>query len=180
MSDASDSGVLVIAASGNSNSERQYYPASCNGVVSVGGTDRGHLIWSESQQGSTWPCDIVAPAGPQPVAFIWRGRYTTHKGTSLAAPHVAGVAALCLELYPDMPVDLLKDILFRSGGRNGRDPKWGHGEVNALKAAQLTLQAKEPSGTKPDWIALKDLQARIAQDVASLGQLIEKYSKVEE
>jgi subtilisin family serine protease len=179
VSEARDSGILVIAASGNSNSERRYYPASCDDVICVGGTDSGHRIWSEDQQGSTWPCDIVAPAGPQTVAFKWRGRYTTHKGTSLAAPHVAGVAALCLELYPDMSVDLLKEVLFRSGGRDGTDPKWGYGEVNALKAVELTLQAKETTQTKPNWAALKELQVRIAGDVAALGQLIEKYSKEE-
>ena len=179
VSEANDSGILVVAASGNSNSERRYYPASCSGVISVGGTDRGHRIWSENQQGSTWPCDIVAPAGPQPVAFKWRGRYTTHKGTSLAAPHVAGVAALCLELYPDMPLGSLREMLFRSGGRNGSDPRWGYGEVSALKAIELTLEAKKTAGTKPNWVALKELQARIAEDVAALGRLMEKYSEEE-
>lgn len=177
VSEAKESGVLVIAASGNSNSERQYYPASCSDVVSVGGTGKGHVIWSQGRQGSTWPCNIVAPAGAQPVAFKWRGRYTTHMGTSLAAPHAAGVAALCLEIYPDMSVDLLKDILFRSGGRDGSDPKWGHGEINALKAVELTIEAKDSEDVRPDWIAIKDLQIKLAADVAALGRLIDKYSE---
>jgi len=37
VSDANDAGVMVIAASGNSNSQLKHYPASCEGVISVGG-----------------------------------------------------------------------------------------------------------------------------------------------
>lgn len=180
ISDANDAGVMVLAAAGNSNSQRKYYPASCEGTISVGGTDRGHRIWvSSSSKGSTWPCDMVAPAGVQPIAFKWRGRYDKHEGTSLAAPQVAAVAALCLELYPKMPLDLLKDILFRSGGKSGSDPKWGRGEVNALKAVELTVEAKKDVIAGPNWGMLKKMQAKIAEDVAVLGQLIEKYSKEE-
>jgi hypothetical protein len=78
-----------------------------------------------------------------------------------------------------MPLDLLRETLFKSGGRDGSDPKWGHGEVNAPKAVELTLRAKKLSGAKPDWAALKELQESLASDVAALGQMIENYSRGE-
>ncbi len=174
MEDAEEEGVLVVAACGNNGMERKLYPASYEATVSVGGTGKGHVLWRIPSQGSNWPCDIVAPAAVQPVALKWRGRYTDNQGTSLAAPHVAGVAALCLEIYPDIELSLLKDILFKSGGKSGDDPKWGHGEVNALRAVGLTRAAK---GTgKPDWAAIKELQERLTADVAALGKLVERFA----
>ena len=55
----------------------------------------------------------------------------------MASPHVAGVAALIKQRYPNMPVDLIKNKLLNSAddfGIIGVDPLYGKGFVNAYRA----------------------------------------------
>jgi subtilisin family serine protease len=65
-------------------------------------------------------------------------------GTSMAAPHVAGVIALMFQLNPGLTADQVKQILIASathrGERRGFDPLWGFGVLNAHKALELVRQ----------------------------------------
>ena len=65
-------------------------------------------------------------------------------GTSMAAPHVAGVIALMFQLNPDLTAAQVKQILIASakhrGGRRGFDCQWGFGVVNAREALRLVRQ----------------------------------------
>jgi subtilisin family serine protease len=102
---------------------------------------------SYSNYGSS--VDFSAPGGdyqmyPEPnwwldmVLSCWDGDvYMFAAGTSQAAPHVAGVAALILEAYGDIKPAQMKAILRHSAdelGRPGWDPYYGHGRVNAARA----------------------------------------------
>lgn len=65
--------------------------------------------------------------------------YAFATGTSLAAAHVSGVAALLKQKYPNLPLGALKTLLARSTddeGRRGVDEFYGHGFINAAKAVQ--------------------------------------------
>ena len=93
------SGMLVIAATGNNNSERKLYPSGTDGVIAIGGCDKNRNRWSSYQTlGSNWGKHIkfVCPASEQPVALRLNSRYVVNQGTSLAAPHFAGICALVL------------------------------------------------------------------------------------
>ena len=65
-------------------------------------------------------------------------------GTSMAAPHVAGVVALMFQLNPELTAAQVKQILISSathrGGRRGFDSQWGFGVVNAREALRLVRQ----------------------------------------
>ena len=65
-------------------------------------------------------------------------------GTSMACPHVAGVAALILQLARDLTATQVRHILMASatpqGGLKGFDPVWGFGVVHAQRAAKLAKQ----------------------------------------
>jgi subtilisin family serine protease len=62
-------------------------------------------------------------------------------GTSMAAPHVTGVIALMLQLNPELTSAQITQMLITSakryGGREGFDPQWGFGVVNARQALEL-------------------------------------------
>jgi serine protease len=109
--DAVAAGVLVVVAAGNDAQDAAgSFPASCANVVSVAASDfRGHLADRYSNFGPS--VTIMAPGGdvdrddnhdgrPDGVLSMVDGGYAFYNGTSMAAPHVAGVAALWLAKEP--------------------------------------------------------------------------------
>ncbi len=153
-------GVIVIAAAGNENSSQPSYPAAYPSAISVSAVGPDRTLAPYSNFGTT--IDIAAPGGDMLQDLTGDGRLDgilstwaddsagspllTHalmQGTSMAAPHVAGVAALMASvgLARDTP---LTPEAFRSYlengqittdlGTAGRDDSFGHGLVDAVKA----------------------------------------------
>lgn len=112
--DAVAAGALVVVAAGNDHVDAsQVFPASCNNVVTVAasGPD-GSLVTDYSNFGST--VEIMAPGGDKTpnaqdgVLSMVQGGYAFYQGTSMATPHVSGVAALWLAVDPTLtPAQLL-------------------------------------------------------------------------
>lgn len=93
-----------------------------------------------------WVFDLVFSPGNQSGSYFWAG------GTSMAAPHVSGVAALIAGKYPGIAVGDLKTMLARTAddaGANGADPFHGHGFVNALRAVTEPLAAQAAASPSP-------------------------------
>ncbi|MBD3609126.1 MAG: S8 family serine peptidase [Gammaproteobacteria bacterium] len=142
-------GVVVIAAAGNGNTSTPSYPAAYDGVVSVSSVGQDLTRAYYSNFGST--IDVAAPGGDSSkgntvfstVASDSSGSivdtYAGYQGTSMAAPHVAAVAALMKEANPMMtPADfdnyLASGLITDDHGTVGRDDIYGHGLINAAKA----------------------------------------------
>lgn len=143
--------VVVVAAMGNDNSSAQHYPAAYPDVIAVAATDRAdrRSVWSAGQASNTgaW-VDLAAP-GTDIVSTYWSHTYRSSSGTSMAAPHVAGAAALILSRNPALTAAEVGNIL-RTTARPLRDDpadpvpndRYGHGllQLNAaLRAARPPL-----------------------------------------
>lgn len=116
INEASNAGALIVVAAGNSNVEASTFsPAGCSGVVTVGATNAAGNRASYSNYGSR--IDLMAPGGepdgPQVVSTLASGQYGGKAGTSMAAPHVAGVLALMKSKKPTLTaaeaISLLKE-----------------------------------------------------------------------
>ena len=86
-------GVVVVAAAGNEATDRPSYPGCSPAVIGVGATTQSDTRAGFSNFGEC--VDIAAP-GVDILSAIPGGDYAVWSGTSMAAPHVAGVAALVL------------------------------------------------------------------------------------
>jgi serine protease len=154
---AEASRVVVIAASGNAGSGTLQYPAAINGVVAVGavGQFKEWASYSNYGNGETLPgkdphtLDLVAPGGDAnegPGSVILQQTYSTCtnatnytllppvtacRGTSMAAAHVTGVAALIMSKFQDLTSLQVKSVLTRCAEDLGDHTHLGAGLVRA-------------------------------------------------
>jgi subtilisin-like proprotein convertase family protein len=115
---ANDGGILFVASAGNDGSDNDsspHYPSSYEApnVMAVGSTDHNDNRSSFSNYGAT-SVDLFAP-GSSILSTLPGNDYGTKSGTSMAAPHVSGVAALMLSENIDLSVSQLKDNLMNTG-----------------------------------------------------------------
>ncbi len=139
-------GVVLVAATGNNGSSEIAYPASHPDVIAVGATRRGGGIAGYSDRGPE--IDLVAPGGTATVGILQQTiggfcgsaaafAYCESAGTSMAAPHVAGVAALIRSFHPYATRSEVGRLLVDTAidlGPVGFDNTFGYGRVEASAA----------------------------------------------
>lgn len=161
-------GIIVVAAAGNESTTTPSYPASYDNVISVSAVDTQQRITNYSNTGNN--IDIAAPGGDGSQDFNGDGypdgilstgasdgefAYTFLSGTSMAAPHVAGVIALMKSVNPNLSADDVDRLLEQGSltddiGVDGRDNLYGFGIINARKAIEAALaEAGSSSGSEP-------------------------------
>ena len=131
-------GILSIAAAGNAGNTAISYPAGYSAVMMVGAVDEYKQWASFSQYNSKM--EIAGPGvsvlSTVPLA-VNGTKYAYFNGTSMATPHVAGVAALVWSYYPTCTGSQIRTSLTKSAldlGPVGRDTKFGFGLVQARRA----------------------------------------------
>ncbi len=154
---AYNKGVTIVCAAGNDGQPTVSYPAAYKSYcIAVGATRYDETIAYYSNYGSS--LDLVAPGGdlnvnqngdsyPDGVLQQTFGNTTNdwgywfYEGTSMAAPHVSGVAALVISKNVANTPDEVRAVLQSTAkdlGEPGFDPEYGWGRVDAYAALQWT------------------------------------------
>jgi thermitase len=131
---AKDKGILVVAAMGNDGDDVPQYPAAIPGVMGVGATNSKDEIAYFSSRGQH--ISVSAP-GDLILSSIPGGKYERFSGTSMACPHVAGLAALVKSKHPALGAAEVRARIEKGAqdlGPKGFDPTFGHGRINAARA----------------------------------------------
>ena len=168
--------VLVVAAAGNRASGTMMVgaPATIPGVLVVGGVDpSGRASHDASTRGVTIgvsaPSEKLIGVGPTGGIDRWRG-------TSGAAPIVAGVAALVKAAHPNLDagnlIHRIEETAVPAAGQNGaHDPNYGHGIIDAEAAVSddVATVERDPAAELAEWI-------RINRGASSSGEVEEGTS----
>ncbi|NOT62821.1 MAG: S8 family serine peptidase [Acidobacteria bacterium] len=146
----SKGGVVTVAAGNSSAFDASPDNPAMLTVSAITGDD---VIWASSNTGNN--VDVCAPYFV--YTTIRGGTYSGMSGTSVAAPIVAGVAALVLSANPALTASQVQNILKQSAddlGSVGWDSSYGSGRVNAARALSLVTGNPLPPDTTPPSVAI--------------------------
>ncbi len=132
-------GVVIVAAAGNNGNSNPVYPAYYSNCIAVAATDQNDAKASWSSYGS-W-VDVAAPGVaiystlPNHSNSIGMLNYGSLSGTSMATPHVAGLAGLVwASLYGTSNADVRSRIESTCDAVPGTGSYWRYGRINAYRA----------------------------------------------
>ncbi len=144
--------VVLVAASGNDNTNQISYPAAFDNVLSVAAVNANIRRADFSNYGDY--IDVAAPGVDIASTYI-DNQYASLSGTSMATPHVAALAGLIRSSQPELKnsevMQIIKDTT-DDVGRVGKDPYTGHGVINVSAALDTTYEKEEPYGRFGEWL----------------------------
>lgn len=153
---AADHNVFLACAAGNSSKNIINYPAGHPGCHAITAVDKnGELAWYSSHGESSEGAKVflAAPGGDTRDGIdggIWQDTidpeditkhgYFPFQGTSMASPHVAGIAALVMSNLDHYDLSDIEKILANTATDKADVNKYGYGLVNAQKAVTNTIK----------------------------------------
>ncbi|WLR57098.1 S8 family peptidase [Mesobacillus subterraneus] len=148
--------VVMVSAAGNDGSNQPTYPSAYPEVLSVAAVDYNGNRASFSNYGEY--IDIAAPGVYIPSTY-YNKQYAALSGTSMAAPHVAGLAALIKSANPELKSSQVIKIIKNSAidlGEQGKDIDYGNGLIDVNSALQEASK-EQPTDSKQektlfDWL----------------------------
>ncbi len=138
-------GVVIVAAAGNGNTSNPTYPAAYENVIGVAATDLNDQRAGFSNYGSYIS---VASPGVGILSTVRGNGYQAWSGTSMATPHVAGLAALLKSIHPDWTNVQIRQAIEESAidlGTPGWDAIYGYGRIDIYTA----LSSNPPPEVSP-------------------------------
>jgi subtilisin family serine protease len=145
---AYDKGMVLVAAAGNGGPRAAPpYPAADPDVIAVTATDSDERLFKMDNRGRYI---AVAAPGVDILALAPEDAYAVTTGTSIAAAHVSGIAALLLERNPALRPSDIRSVLIATAkplGSAHPDSEFGAGLVNAFRA--VTWLDRKPAAPPP-------------------------------
>ena len=147
---------ILVCASGNDGRDaREIVPANIARMITVGGSRFDGLRADYSNFGEF--VDVMAPGGQfgldqnqdgvdDGILSTWEGDVKLEQGTSMAAPHVSGIAGLLAAAKPNLTHDLVHDLLKNTANQQLRcNEGCGNGLVDAVQALLIAEVELDPA-----------------------------------
>ena len=142
---AHDKGIVLVAAAGNAGPKAApMYPAADPDVIAVTATDSNDGLFAMANRGAYI---AVAAPGVEILALAPGDSYQLTTGTSVAAAHVSGIAAMLLEENPSLTPDQVRSVIMSTAKplASGGNADFGAGLADALRAV-TALSGGAPVG----------------------------------
>lgn len=138
---AAEQGIMMVSSAGNGGTGSAVeYPAAFKEVIAVGAVDTSAQKTKESATGEE--VELAAP-GEQILTKSMLGLETVNSGTSVAAPHVTGAAALLMQQSEYKDADVIRRVLDKGSNPLGDEDAYGYGLVDVAYAAELLSSYEE-------------------------------------
>jgi thermitase len=144
-------GAVVVAAAGNSGLPQAGAPGNCANVIAVAAVDQNDVRPSFSNYGTG--VDVAAP-GVGIISTTRDGAYTSFNGTSMASPHVAGLAGLIWSLNTNATPQSVVDRINAGASKiSGTGSLWTYGRIDAAASVTGGSSPGQPTPTPAPTLA---------------------------
>ncbi|RCJ28276.1 hypothetical protein A6S26_12125 [Nostoc sp. ATCC 43529] len=161
---ASSKGVIVVMAAGNDGGSSPNYPAryASKSGIAVGAVDRNNNIADFSNRSGTSEISYVTAPGVNVYSTVPNNQYDTYSGTSMAAPHVAGVVALMLSANSNLTDAQVRQIVAETSENSTQSTT---SSLNISNVNSLTSQAMTQTA---EYLSLKTISSFNNSDFGSI------------
>ncbi|MCC5663075.1 S8 family serine peptidase [Nostoc sp. CHAB 5784] len=142
---ASSKGVIVVMAAGNDGDSSPDYPAryAYKSGIAVGAVDKNNNMPDFSNRSGTDEIAYVTAPGVKVYSSVANNQYATYSGTSMAAPHVAGVVALMLSANPNLTNAQVRQIVAETAGNSTQSTNSSSNISSSLASQAMSTMVTE-------------------------------------
>ncbi|MEH2300716.1 MAG: S8 family peptidase [Nostoc sp.] len=147
---ASSKGVIVVMAAGNDGGSSPEYPASyaSKSGIAVGAVDINNNMPDFSDRSGTKEIAYVTAPGVKVYSSVPNNQYATYSGTSMAAPHVAGVVALMLSANHNLTDAQVRQIVTETAGNSTQTTSSSFNLSNVSSLANQVIASTATNSTQ--------------------------------
>ncbi|MBC6431202.1 S8 family serine peptidase [Nostoc sp. HG1] len=144
---ASSKGVIVVMAAGNNGDSSPDYPAryAYKSGIAVGAVDKNNNMPDFSNRSGTDEISYVTAPGVKVYSSVPNNQYATYSGTSMAAPHVAGVVALMLSANPNLTDAQVRQIVAETAENSTQSTNFSSNISSSVPSRAMSTTVTERS-----------------------------------
>ncbi len=144
---ASSKGVIVVMAAGNNGDSSPAYPAryAYKSGIAVGAVDKNNNLADFSNRSGTDEIAYVTAPGVKVYSSVLNNQYATYNGTSMAAPHVAGVVALMLSANPNLTDAQVRQIVAETAENSTQSTNFSSNISSSVPSQAMSTTVTERS-----------------------------------